>query len=218
MKSGKIAGALNTIYSKLFAAFGPQEWWPGESPFEVIVGAILTQNTSWRNVERAIDNLKGGDLLTPFAIHETVESELAELIRPSGYYNLKAKRLKVFVNHLVARYGGDLNAMFRGDSDGLRDELLGLYGIGEESADAILLYAGNHPTFVVDAYTRRVLLRHQMIADNASYEEIRSLFMKNLEHDAGRFNEYHALLVRVGKEYCRARDPLCCECPLIEGR
>jgi len=215
LKNSNITATLNTIYSKLFAAFGPQEWWPGESPFEVIVGAILTQNTSWRNVERAIDNLKESDLLTPFAIHDIGESNLAELIRPSGYYNLKAKRLKVFVSHLMRNYDGDLDAMFMGAGNGLRDELLGLYGIGEESADAILLYAGNHPTFVVDAYTRRVLLRHRMIGDSASYEEIRSLFMKNLEHDAGRFNEYHALLVRVGKEYCRPREPLCRECPLM---
>ncbi|MCP3676697.1 MAG: endonuclease III domain-containing protein [Deltaproteobacteria bacterium] len=215
MKNSHITVALNKIYSKLFAAFGPQKWWPAESPFEVIVGAILTQNTSWRNVERAINNLKGRNLLTPSSLHKISEGDLAEQIRPSGYYNLKAKRLKAFVSHLVFRYGGNLDAMFRRDGDLLRDELLGLYGIGEESADAILLYAGRHPTFVVDAYTRRVLVRHQMITDSASYEDIRSLFMSNLTHDEECFNEYHALLVKVGKEYCRPRESLCRECPLM---
>ncbi len=215
MKNSHITVALNKIYSKLFAAFGPQKWWPAESPFEVIVGAILTQNTSWRNVERAINNLKGRNFLTPSSLHKISEGDLAEQIRPSGYYNLKAKRLKAFVSHLVFRYGGNLDAMFRRDGDLLRDELLGLYGIGEESADAILLYAGRHPTFVVDAYTRRVLVRHQMITDSASYEDIRSLFMSNLTHDEECFNEYHALLVNVGKEYCRPREPLCRECPLM---
>jgi endonuclease-3 related protein len=214
-ENNKITGALNKIYSKLLTAFGPQEWWPAESPFEVIVGAILTQNTSWRNVERAINNLKRRNLLTLSSLHKISEGDLAEQIRPSGYYNLKAKRLKAFVNHLAHRYGGDLDAMFRGDGDALRDELLGLYGIGEETADSILLYAGRHPTFVVDAYTRRVLARHQIIADRARYEDIRSLFMRNLTHDEGCFNEFHALLVKVGKEYCRPREPLCQECPLM---
>ena len=204
---------LMDIYQKLYKAYGPRHWWPGETPFEVMVGAILTQNTSWKNVEKAIERLKAKGLLDPARIHEISESSLASLIRPSGYFRIKAKRLKAFVNFLFEKYGGDLKKMKKTGLIQLRRELLGVNGIGPETADSILLYGLKKPIFVVDAYTRRILSRHDIVSEKASYDEIQRLFMDHLLHDEERFNEYHALLVHLGKNVCKKR-PDCERCPL----
>jgi len=205
---------LHRYYDSLFAAHGPQHWWPGRTRFEIIVGAILTQNTSWRNVEPAIRNLRGEGLLSPRAIEAVSLARLARLIRSSGYFRQKAKKLKAFTQFLRSEYGGSLSRMFRTPTAALREQLLGVHGIGPETADSILLYAGEHPVFVVDAYTRRMLERHQLATSEHSYEEIRQLFESNLTADAPLYNEFHALIVRTGKEYCRTRNPRCSECPL----
>jgi endonuclease III related protein len=205
---------LRTYYDALFAAHGPQHWWPGRSAFEVIVGAILTQNTSWTNVELAIRNLRREKLLTPRAIETVSLARLARLIRSSGYFRQKARKLKCFVRFLRAEYGGSLTAMFCTPTAVLREKVLSVYGIGPETADSILLYAGEHPVFVVDAYTRRLLERHQLATPAQGYEEIRGLFEGSLPGDAPLYNEFHALIVRTGKEYCRTRNPRCSECSL----
>jgi endonuclease-3 related protein len=210
-----LSNTLKHTYKKLFKAFGPQSWWPGETPFEVMVGAILTQNTAWTNVEKAINNLKKARLLTPGKMHDLSQAGLAKYIRPAGYFNIKAKRLKHFLNYLFDNYGGSLNRMFKKRTDALRRELLSVNGIGPETADSILLYAGNHPMFVVDAYTKRVFSRHSIIQAEADYHDVQELFMKNLPHDVKMFNEYHALIVRIGKDFCRNRKPLCNRCPLM---
>jgi endonuclease-3 related protein len=206
--------ALRAYYDALFASYGPQHWWPGRTAFEVIVGAILTQNTSWANVEPAIRNLRREKLLTPRAIETVSEARLAGLIRSSGYFRQKAKKLKCFVRFLRAEYGGSLTKMLRTPTLVLREKLLSVHGIGPETADSILLYAGKHPVFVVDAYTRRLLERHELATPEQSYEEIRRLFERSLPRDAPLYNEFHALIVRTGKEYCRTRNPRCSECPL----
>jgi endonuclease III related protein len=205
---------FRTYYDALFAAYGPQHWWPGRSAFEVIVGAILTQNTSWTNVEPAIRNLRRKKLLTPRAIETVSLGRLAQLVRSSGYFRQKAKKLKCFVRFLRSEFGGSLTRMFRTPTTVLREKLLSVHGIGPETADSILLYAGKHPVFVVDAYTRRLLERHELATPAQSYEEIRRLFERSLPGDAPLYNEFHALIVRIGKEYCRTRNPLCSECPL----
>jgi endonuclease-3 related protein len=205
--------ALNEIYQLLFERFGPQHWWPGETQFEIIVGAILTQNTNWQNVEKAIANLKSADLLSPEALHNIEISYLAELIRPAGYFNVKAKRLKSFIDWLFANYGGELAGLENVDTERLREGLLSVKGIGRETADSILLYALNREIFVVDAYTARVAVRHGLIEPEADYEQLRDLFQSNLPQDVQLFNEYHALLVRVGKEFCRPK-ARCHGCPL----
>ncbi len=204
---------LQKIYERLNNCFGNLHWWPGETPFEIAVGAILTQNTNWKNVERAIENLKERDLLSPEGLLEISEGTLEELIRPSGYYRIKTKRLKNFIRFLYEEYDGNLDKMFSGELWPLREKLLGVKGIGEETADSILLYAGEKPVFVVDAYTRRILLRHHLIGENAGYGEIQSLFMDSLPRRAPLFNQYHALFVNTGKRFCR-KTPLCEECPL----
>ena len=205
---------LRTYYDALFAAHGPQHWWPGRSAFEVIVGAILTQNTSWTNVEPAIRNLRREKLLTPRAMENVSLVRLARLVRSSGYFRQKAKKLKCFVHFLRAEYRGSLARMFRTPTAALREALLSVHGIGPETADSILLYAGNHPVFVVDAYTRRLLERHELATPAQSYEEIRRLFEGSLAGSAPLYNEFHALIVRTGKEHCRTRNPRCSECPL----
>jgi len=204
------------IYEALWQHFGPQHWWPGETPFEIAVGAILTQNTAWKNVEKAINNLKRANLLTPQALYELPYAYLIQLIRPAGFFNVKAKRLKHFLHFLFNEYKGNLEKMFAEDTDALREKLLRVPGIGPETADSILLYAGNKPSFVVDAYTRRVLSRHNLILEEADYEEIRNFFMEHLPEDVQLFNEYHALFVALGKNYCRPKKPLCENCPLKE--
>jgi len=210
-----LSNTLKKSYNKLLRAFGPQHWWPGDSPFEVIVGAILTQNTAWTNVEKAIHNLKKAKLLTPGKLHDLSQDEIAKYIRPAGYFNIKAKRLKHFLNYLFDNYGGNLKKMFKKRTDALRRELLSVNGIGPETADSILLYAGNHPVFVVDAYTKRIFSRHQVVKTDADYHNIQELFMKNLPHVVKMFNEYHALIVKAGKDFCRTRKPMCSRCPLM---
>jgi endonuclease-3 related protein len=205
---------LSEAYAKLLAAFGPQHWWPGESPFEVLVGAVLVQNTAWRNVERAMENLRDAGLMKPRKLYAIPESELAELIRPAGYYQVKARRLRNLLRFVVEHYDGSLDAMFSVGVSTLREELLGVNGIGPETADAILLYAGGLPSFVVDAYAHRVLARHGWIGYEADYHEIKDYIEASLPQDAALYNEYHALLVRVGKEYCRKTGPKCEACPL----
>lgn len=204
------------IYQRLYDSFGPRGWWPGDTPFEVIVGAILTQNTSWENVEKAITRLKKDKLLDPERLYSVEESILAEAIRPSGYYNIKARRLKKFMGFLFGEYGGDLSLMFSEDMEILRDKLLGINGIGKETADSILLYAGCKPIFVVDAYTRRVFSRHNFVSVNTSYNEIQELFMKNLPKDVQLYNEYHALIVHLGKNFCKKKRN-CNHCPMLSS-
>jgi endonuclease III related protein len=213
---------LDAYFNSLFTAFGPQHWWPGKTPFEVIVGAILTQNTSWTNVERAITNLRKARLLTPAAIERTSPQKIEELIRPSGYFRQKARKLKAFCNFLRHEYGGSLARMFAQPTASLREKLLGVFGIGPETADSILLYAGGHPVFVVDAYTKRMLARHGWIDEHAKYDDVRWIFERQFPGETARFNEFHALIVQAGKRFCRTREPGCGECPLgrylAEGR
>jgi endonuclease-3 related protein len=208
-----VSETLTETYELLYAAFGPQHWWPGETPFEIITGAILTQNTSWANVEKAVANLKSAGYLTAEALHHIDLTRLAELIRPAGYYNIKAKRLKSWVNWLFDTYEGELTNLERISTDQLRQELLAVKGVGRETADSILLYALGRPIFVVDAYTARITVRHGLIDANADYEQLRELFESNLPHETALFNEYHALLVRTGKEFCRPK-ARCPGCPL----
>jgi endonuclease-3 related protein len=229
---------LGKIYKTLLKFYGPQGWWPGDSSFEVVVGAILTQNTSWQNVEKAINNLKSKNLLDPHKIHRTPAKKLASHLTPSGYFNIKSKRLKSTLKYLIERYDGNLKRMSRRQLHPLREELLQVNGIGKETCDSILLYALNKPIFVVDAYTKRIFSRLGLISENATYDETQEFFMNNINdvdswgrqngdritnhqsritNPASRitvFNEYHALIVRHGKILCRKK-PLCNECPLL---
>ncbi len=229
---------LQEMYTRLHVAYGPQNWWPAESAFEVIVGAILTQNTSWKNVEKAMAELRRARRLSVVGIRRTPTPQLARLIRSSGYFRQKARRLKNFVNWLDEAYGGSLARMFAQPTDKLRAELLELNGVGPETADSILLYAGGHPVFVVDAYTRRMLERHRMARKKMKYEKIRSQMetalcdaitpgecgsrpmhppsrMSRARPDgaAGVFHDMHALIVRVGYDHCKTRAD-CAGCPL----
>ncbi|HDY67529.1 MAG TPA: endonuclease III domain-containing protein [Candidatus Scalindua sp.] len=204
---------LLDIYDRLFKSFGKQHWWPGDTDFEIVIGAILTQNTNWGNVEKAIKNLKEAKVFTPRKLYEIDINRLAELIRPSGYFNVKARRLKHFIEWLFLKYNGSLPKMFKQDYVTLREGLLSVNGIGRETADSILLYAARKPTFVIDAYTKRVLVRHELIPEDYEYEEMKAFFEENLPEDVSLYNEYHALLVRVGKYYCKPKKQ-CEECPL----
>jgi len=210
-----MTATLTEVYDRLLDAFGRQGWWPGDSPFEVMVGAVLVQNTAWKNVERAIANLRELDLLEPRALYDVPVDELEELIRPAGYFRLKARRLRNLLELVVTRYDGSLDAMFSTGPDMLRGELLGVNGVGPETADSILLYAGELPVFVVDTYTHRVLARHGLIGFEADYHEIQDHFQSGLAQDVRLYNEYHALLVRVGHHHCR-KTPKCDGCPLAE--
>jgi endonuclease III related protein len=207
---------LSEVYRRLFDAFGPQGWWPGETPFEVMVGAVLTQNTSWKNVERALHNLREADLLDLQALYAVPVEELQELIRPAGYYRVKAVRLRKLLEFIVERYDGSLDAMFATALPDLRRRLLEVHGIGPETADSILLYAGALPSFVVDAYTHRIFARHGWIGFDADYDQIQDYVQSALPQDVQRYNEFHALLVRTGKDYCHKTNPNCGECPLQE--
>jgi len=211
---GQVDSALQDIYRRLLDEYGPQRWWPAESPFEVMVGAILTQSAAWANVEKAIGNLRRAGLLSPRGIHNQSLDELAPLVRPSGYYNAKAKKLKAMVEWL-GKHSDNLDKAFSGDTAELRSELLAVHGIGPETADSILLYAALKPVFVIDAYTRRILSRLGLASPEDTYDDLQRLFMANLEADVQIFNEYHALLVRLGKEACR-KAPLCSQCCLAE--
>ncbi len=204
---------LMQIYELLYERYGPQHWWPGRTRFEIIVGAILTQNTNWGNVEKAIANLKAAGCLTAQRLYRMDTGELAELIRPAGYYNIKASRLKNFLDWLFDNYDGNLEQLEHLSAGEMREQLLAVKGIGAETADSVVLYAFDKPVFVVDTYTCRVLGRHELIEAGANYEQVREYFESNLPSDVKLFNEYHALLVRVGKEYCRPK-PRCDGCPL----
>lgn len=204
---------IDKAFKLLYNAYGPQYWWPADSDFEVMVGAILTQNTNWANVEKAISNLKSAGLFSPHALYKLPIERLAELIRPAGYYNIKAERLRAFLEYLYHRWGGDVELMKTENTEQLRQELLQVKGIGPETADSILLYALNRPVFVVDAYTKRILQRHGIVGENATYSEIQDIFHRVLPRNPQLFNEYHALLVAVGKNNCK-RTPLCSRCPL----
>jgi len=206
---------LHDVYRRLLDHFGPQAWWPAETPFEVMVGAVLTQNTSWANVRRAIDQIREAGLLEPTALYKLDPEELAELIRPCGYFRLKAGRLRNLLRLVVEEYGGDVEAMLADDPDELRRALLAVNGIGPETADSILLYAAGRPTFVVDTYTHRVLARHGRIDFDAGYHDVQEYCTASLECDVQTYNELHALLVRVGHEHCRKR-PRCAACPLAD--
>jgi len=204
---------LMDMFQRLLDRFGPQEWWPGETELEMMIGAIFTQNTNWKNVEKVLRHLKDQHLLSLDGIRSLSTLELAERIRPVGYYNVKAKRLKNLIEFIVDRYDGDLDGLLREETGVLREGLLSIKGIGPETADSILLYAAGRPIFVIDTYTHRILSRHSMIDDQATYDELQAFFMDHLPDDPELFNEFHALIVRTGKEYCR-RKPLCHGCPL----
>lgn len=217
---------LLEIFDSLHSTFGLQHWWPVRGSyrggprsrydvFEVMVGAILTQNTAWTNVEKALENLRSAGCLTPEALREISSKRLAGLLKPSGYFNIKAQRLKSFVRFLYQEYKGDIRQMLNEDPPLLRQKLLSVKGIGPETADSMLLYAGGFPWFVVDAYTRRILSRHGLVTDTVGYNDLQDFFMKDLPRDTKLYNEYHALLVKLGKEICRQK-PLCEQCPLLE--
>jgi endonuclease-3 related protein len=207
---------LMEVYERMLAKFGPQNWWPGDSPFEIMVGAVLVQNTAWRNVEHAINNLREAGIMEPHALYKVPPEELAELIRPAGYYQVKTKRLRNLLRYLIEQHDGSLEAMFSRSAASLRADLLEINGIGSETADAILLYAGGLPTFVVDTYTHRILARHGWLDYEASYADIKDYFESALPEDASLYNEYHALLVRIGKDYCKRTAPNCDGCPLAD--
>jgi len=206
---------VEKIYDLLYEHFGPQGWWPGDSPFEIIVGAILTQNTNWDNVKKAINNLEQAQLLNPHSIHKCPREKLAELIRPAGYFNIKTKRLKNFIDWFIENYQGQIENFETVNTSILREELLGVNGIGAETADSILLYALNRPVFVIDTYTARMAVRHQLLEYEIDYHTLQEFFQSNLPEDVQLFNEYHALIVRLGKDYCKPK-PKCEKCPLNE--
>lgn len=206
---------LLDIHNRLFAAYGPQHWWPAEEPFEIMVGAILTQSTAWRNVEKAIANLKAVGALSPVRLRSLSLYEIAALIHPSGYYNAKARKLKSLAEWLGDSYGDDIARMSAQGTEKLRLQLLSVYGIGPETADSIILYVANQPVFVIDAYTRRIVDRLGLTPGQESYQAYQALFMNNLPEDARMFNEYHALLVQLGKNFCR-KQALCSRCCLSD--
>ncbi len=204
---------LLTVYHRLLSRYGPQYWWPADSPLEMIVGSILTQSAAWSNVEKAIANLKTEGALSLEGLRLAPHEELARLIYPSGYYNTKAKKLKAFAWWMAERYADDLNALFALETGELRRQLLSVHGVGEETADSIILYAAHQPIFVIDAYTRRIVTRLGLAPCGSTYGDFQALFMQQLPPDEQMFNEYHALLVRHGKSACR-RSPLCPGCCL----
>lgn len=204
---------LMRVYRRLYRHYGNLHWWPGESPLEISVGAILTQNTAWTNVEKAIERLKETRSLSVKALCRMSHKRLALLIKAAGYFNVKARRLKNFISFLQGRYGGSLKRMFNQEPNRLRAELLSINGTGPETADSILLYGGEKLIFVIDAYTKRILSRHGVMPYEQGYDEFQRLFMKHLPHDVPLYNQYHAMFVNIGKDFCRKR-PLCNLCPL----
>ena len=205
---------LLQMYGTMMEALGPSHWWPAETPFEVCLGAILTQNTNWSNVDRALWNLRQADLLDPERLFAQDEDRVAELIRPAGYFRVKTKRLKNFLFFLRSEARYDLSNLQKQSLEEVRAKLLKVKGIGPETADSILLYALHKPSFVVDAYTTRIMSRHGLVPETIGYERLRSLFMDALPHEVQLFNEYHALLVRLGKKWCKKKSGVCSECPL----
>ena len=231
MISKKTEVGLRRAYEHMRTRNGHQHWWPGETPFEVCVGAILTQNTAWTNVERAIANLKTARVLEPGKLFALPEAKLAELIRPAGYFNVKARRLRSFLRVLVGEFGGDLEKLFVGETAAVRERLLAIHGVGPETADSMLLYAGGHHSFVIDAYTERIFQKHGWKENSgkrkaesgtnheAGYNELKLLCESALNQKSGAarldyWQDYHAQLVMVGKHFCRTRAPRCDECPL----
>ncbi len=212
-KSEALNSPITQIYERLYSYFGPQHWWPAETRFEVIIGAILTQSTAWSSVEKAIANIKEAGVLDPPSLRRIPLSELARLVYPSGYYNAKARKIKAFVEHLGKHHADDLDALFSRELPALRNELLSIHGIGEETADSIILYAAYMPVFVIDAYTRRIVSRLGLAPDEDSYGAYQQMFSRALPSDPKLFNEYHALLVAHGKNVCR-KVPLCDRCCL----
>lgn len=208
-----MSSTIREIYDLLFQAFGPQDWWPGDSRFEIMVGAVLTQNTNWKNVEKAINNIKAVGLMSPEALYQLPAEQLAMLIKPAGYFNVKTKRLKNLLAWLFDNYGGSLEVVENLSDYALREQLLEVKGVGRETADSIMLYAFNRAIFVVDTYTARVLIRHELIDECCDYEQLRELLESSLVPDVKLFNEFHALFVQVGKEFCRPK-PKCENCPL----
>ena len=213
MDDQAISRVLQNTYQRLLDHYGRQHWWPAEEPFEVIVGAILTQSTAWTNVEKAVANLKNAGALTPQTLRELPREEIASLIYPSGYYNVKARKLKAFVDWLGGKYNDNLSHLLGNNTNDLREQLLSVYGIGEETADSIILYAAGKPVFVIDAYTRRIINRRGLKPSAETYTAYQTLFIKHLPADSWLFNEYHALLVRLGKDVCR-KNPACERCCL----
>lgn len=207
---GNIRGKLYDLYDKLKMEYGYLKWWPADTPFEVALGAILTQATAWRNVEKALDNLKTADVFTPEDIDKISQEDLEKLLTPSGYFRMKAKKVRAFIEHIIQR---PMQEMFKQDVSELREELLSIYGVGPETADSIILYAAEKPSFVVDTYTYRLLSRLGWVEGRYHYERLRALFMDNLPEDVGLFNEYHALIVRHGARVCR-KTPDCDQCSL----
>ena len=210
---------LRQAYRLMHRARGHLQWWPADSPFEICVGAILTQNTSWKNVELALANLKEASVLSPKNIYALTHDQLTQLIRPAGHFNIKAKRLRNFVDTVVEHHGASLRRFFKGDTTIVRDRLLAINGVGPETADSILLYAGGHPSFVIDAYTKRIFERHGWCNTKAEYDELQLLCTESLSHKRGPakldyWQDFHAQLVVVGNHYCKPRNPLCTECPL----
>ena len=207
---------LLAVYRSLYNTYGPQGWWPAKTPFEVIAGAILTQNTAWTNVEKAIYNLKKAGSLSAKKIKDMGAKPLSRLIKPAGYYNMKAKRLKNFVSFLYAGYGGSVKNLSSENSGKLRKILLGVNGVGPETCDSIMLYALGKPVFVVDAYTKRVFSRHGFFKESSDYHQVQKYFMNNLPRSKKLYSEYHALIVRLAKDFCRIK-PDCKHCPLNTG-
>ncbi len=201
------------MFDRMLTVLGPQNWWPADTDEEVIIGAVLTQNTAWTNVEKALSNLRASNALTLQAVSRLPPEELARRIQPAGYYNLKARRLQCVARYFLDRCGGDLNALGAVDTAVVREELLAVYGVGPETADSILLYVLRRPVFVIDAYTLRIGARHGLFAPETPYEQARAFFERSLPADRALYNEYHALLVRVGNRHCRPR-PRCAGCPL----
>jgi endonuclease III related protein len=204
---------IRNIYLSLYKTYGGRNWWPAIDAFEVIVGAVLTQNTNWKNVEKAISNLKNAKVMEPLKLYELPLESLAELIRPAGYYNIKAKRLKNLLEWMVKEYGGSIEGIAKLPDWQLRQELLAVKGIGPETADSIMLYAFNRLIFVVDAYTARIFGRHMLIDEYADYHQIQELIQSSIEPDINVYNEFHALIVELGKSHCKPR-PKCSGCPL----
>ena len=205
---------INHLYSSLYGYYGAQNWWPAESELECILGTILTQNTTWKNVEKAINQLKQQGLISIERLNSISTDNLAQIIKSSGYYNQKAIKIKNFISFLNEHYSGNLDEMLGEEVYTLREKLLSIKGIGPETADSIILYAAKKPAFVIDAYTYRILSRHGLVAEDSSYQEMQDLFMDSLPDDPQLFNDYHALIVKVGKEHCKKKSPVCNGCPL----
>ncbi len=205
---------LLNMFGAMLDALGPSRWWPGETPFEVAVGAVLTQNTAWSNAARAVANLKNAGVFDPAIMYAMPDADMAEHIRPAGYFRLKTKRLKSLLRFITEECGGDIASLAGGDMDEVREKLLGIKGVGPETADSILLYALEYPSFVVDAYTARIAGRHMLAHEDVDYHELRACFMDALPEDVRLYNEYHALLVRVGHAWCKPKAGRCGDCPL----